>query len=422
MLSRTISLRVAPAVLLTLAFATSARAQGQGKLEGAETRTTSRGTSYLIRIPKTYDKEKGAVLAVSFYGGVKADYKSALTELAYQKAWGGEAILVAPDSIKGSGWQPSAQGDVAAIGDLLRDLQKELRPTRTFVTGFAEGSNMAFAVALAFPDLVSVSIPQAGDSFLPLAEGGGKKPVFYVVLPDGADKKENTLATIKKLQNAGLTVEVDKPKGDGRSDPEAVGRGIVWADKVLGKAVRPLTDAEGQERLAALEKAVKDKDAAATKTALAALAGAPRKVVSKVAAICTTQCESSDDDVALAAIELAGSLGEDGVKVVKKVPAAQKARAKAAAAALAATHSPKASEQLLAYLKSGEEEVAVSAAKELGNLGGEAALAALVAGLEKAEGPSADGRKAAIIEALTGITGRAFATSKEWKKWMKERS
>jgi len=411
----------ASSAVLALVLAGALAPRASARDPESETKTSAKGVTYLIRVPKTFDKEKSAVLVVAFLGGKDGTPKGALGDIDYQKSLT-DAILLSPTPANGKTWSVTATGDLQRIADLLKEVQNELHPTRTIVTGFDHGANMSYAMALTYPDLVQAAIPQNGDCFMPYQDAPGiKKPVFFVSIPDNYSRNEDTLATVKKLQVAGLPVFVEHTQGDGSSDSKALGRGLDWVQKTLGPGVRPLTDAEANERLAALEKAIREKESGPIAEALPRLVGLPRRLVPKVASLVGAQLASANDDVALAAIGLAGSLGDDGAKVLKKVPASEPARAKAAATALANTRSPLAGEGLLVLLKAPAEDIAVAAAKELENLGGDAALTALVTGLEKAEAPPGDARKAAILEALEKLTGQQLKTAKEWKKWLRER-
>ncbi len=388
----------------------------------AETKQSARGMTYSIRVPDGYDRAKGALLVVGFHGwgGEHTQLMRGMEAFGFLR----DAILVAPNAPKAAAWE---EADLDPTADLLDELKRGFNVQRTIAFGFSRGAYFSFGLGLRFPDKVEALVPHSGGMILPVPPGeAAKKQTFYVIHGDADNvvPVAQSRDAVSRLKGAGLTrVEYEEIKGLAhRIDPAAVERAFAWIEKTLGPAAPALTDAQADERIDAIEKAIKDKDLDAAAQGFGTLAGAPRKFHARIASLAKAHVKSTHEPLALAAIEAAGALGPVGVAPLKTVPATSEAPAIAAAAALARTGSPDAVAPLLAYLKAKPEPVAVAAAQALGDLGGDAATAALVKGLEAAEGsPSKAERRDAILEALKRLTGQSFATAREWKRWLAQK-
>ncbi len=404
------------ALALLLAFAAPALA-GQGQLE---TRHSEKGLEYSIRIPEGYEKWRGALLVIGLHGrgGKQADFMRSLSAMKFLE----KAIIVCPQAPNaGAMWDA---GDLGAVGDLIHDVQAEHHPPRTVLFGFSAGAYFSYAVATVGQAHVEAAIPHSGGltPLVPLGEAA-KKVAWYVIHGD-ADNIVNVdqgRQAAKALQDAGVKdVFYEELKGVGHTvDVAATQRAFEWVEKTLGPCPPELPDKETNERLAALEKAIKAKAWDAAAKGFDALAGASPRAFGRIAALAKAQLACTDDDTAVAAATALGRLGEAGLPTLKAAKCDRDPVGEAVARALSLTGSPQAADPLLKLLEGKNEPVAAAAAKELGCLGGDAAIAALVAGLHASEASKTpDGRKDAINAALKRLTGQSFETSKDWKRWL----
>ncbi|MBI3726331.1 dienelactone hydrolase family protein [bacterium] len=407
-----------PRLCFTAALVAVLVASAPSAFAGPEVKKSEKGIVYSIRFPQDYDKAKGAVLVIGFHGrgGNQVNFMDALERYSFLKS----ALLVTANAPKEAMWDAS---DLPAIGEMILELQRAHRPPRTIVCGFSAGGYFSFGVGTTFPDRVQAAVPMSGGLIANVKESEAlKKVAFYVIHGDADDvvKVEQSRTAVKRLETAGVAkLKYDEIPGLKHSmDEAAIKRAFEWIEKSLGPAIPQLTDQEAAERIRALEAAVKAKDADGIYKGLGALAGAPRSLYGKIVSLAKAQTTNADDNVALAAIDLLGGLGEDGVSALKAVPHTNERTASAACDALAHTGAPAAADALLVFLKGKPEPVAAAAARALADLGGDASIKDLIVGLAFAEPQKAmSDRQEAINASLKKLTGQSFTTSKDWKKW-----
>ncbi|HVY61733.1 MAG TPA: hypothetical protein VHF22_08770 [Planctomycetota bacterium] len=325
----------------------------------AEVKQSARGMTYSIRVPRAWDAAAGGLLVVALHGqgGSNAQFMPAVEGAPFLA----DALLVAPNATKNAAWEES---DIDLVADLIREVTDRYHSTRTIAFGFSRGAFMAFGLGMLRPDVVQACIPHSGGlpPGMPVPPTDGvKAQVFYVIHgdADGTVNVQQSRDAVQALEAAGVKrVKYDELKGLGHSlDPAAVKRGFDWVQQQLGPLPAGMTDAEAKAKLAALEKAVGAKDAAAAGEALEGLARAPRAWQPRVA------------------------------------KAAEKG------------------------LKGKDDALAVACAEGLGKVGGDPATGALIGALASAEsGKRAEVAKA-IEAALEKVTGKSFASAKEWKRW-----
>lgn len=416
--------RARPLALALVLLAASALVPAPAHAAAPVTLRSEKGLEYSIRIPDGYDRSKGAVLVLALHGvnEKQANFMRTMDSMPFLKS----AIVVVPQAPgEGARWE---EKDVATVADLVREIQEEHRPPRTVVYGFSAGAYFTFRMALGHPELFAAAIPHSGGlggRGVDAAAAKEKGVAFYVIHgdADGVVPTQGSRDAVAKLKEAGLTVEYEELKGVAHTlDHPATGRAFAWVEKTLGPACPELTEAETNERLAAVQKAVKAKDWTAAAAGFPRLRGAPRSLHGKVLALAKAQLACPEEAVALAALECCGRCGEDGVAVLRTVSPDKEALAKAAAAGLSLTGAAAAAEVLLGFAKAKSEAVAVAAARELGRLGGEASELALIQALAAAEGAKTqDSRGEAIQGALRKLTKQSLGSAKEWKKWWNER-
>src|SRR5205814_747688 len=119
-----------------------------------------------------------------------------------------------------------------------------------------------------------------------------KKQVFYVIHgdQDPVVPVSQSRDAVERLKAAGLArVKYEEVKGLVHMiDPSAAKRAFDWVEATLGPAAPALTDGEAAERIAALEKALRAKDAEAASEGFEKLAGAPRGAIPKIASLAKT--------------------------------------------------------------------------------------------------------------------------------------
>lgn len=204
-----------------------------------------RGPSYQVQLPAEYHAgRRYPVLFALHTFGEKPD--------AMIKRWGPLAaqhgyLLVAPSWERGlrDGYNYTPE-EQAAVVDVLRDVRRrfQIDSDRVFLTGFAEGANMAFDVGLSHPDLFAGVVPIGGmpKFFAKSYWRNAQYLPFYVV--DGELNGDSSNANRAQFQNW-------MPKGYPAIYVSYKGRGQEWFDAELRyifdwmgrkKRVHPLPD------------------------------------------------------------------------------------------------------------------------------------------------------------------------------------
>jgi len=379
--SRTRPLLAILVALASLALAAPARAD-------VEVKRSEKGMTYSIRVPAGWDATRGGLLILGLHGQGGSHEK--FMPLLEQAPFWADAVLVAPDATAGAAWE---EGDIDLVADLAREVRARLGTLRTVALGFSRGAYLGFGLGLRHPGEIAAVIPHSGGLVVPVpSEEATKNQVFYVIHGDADRVVDVALSreAVKTLEGAGVKrVKYEEIRGLGHTiNAQAVQRAFEWVQAALGPIAPALTDAQAAERLLALEKAVKAKEFAAAAEAFQALEGASRGARQKVAAQATKHAAAADETLAEAAVRCAATLGDAGLPALK------------------------------AGLKSKSEPVAAKAAHGLGRLGGDPALGLLIGALAPAESAKKADLERAIHAALTRITGREFASAKEWKRWL----
>jgi pimeloyl-ACP methyl ester carboxylesterase len=361
-----------------------------------ESGTSAKGVPYSIRVPDGYDPAKPGILVVDIHSEILGGEKTQFTYQLEMAEWLQSAVILAPHGTKteknGESWSEDG------ILELVRETRAKHKTLRTIVFGRDLGTLGAALLSFHHPEAVDAYICysalfEALENLPSPAPGAFSMPI-YIVAGASSSRVAQAREGAKKLQGQGFKqLKYDEIPGDGVSVDEAVlKRAFDWIEAALGPARPPkpkLSEADANEKIAAVEKAVKEKDFAAAAEALSALETAPSKLSAKVAALAKTHAASSEEPLALAAVELAATLKEAGLPALKGA------------------------------LKSKAKPVALAAAAGLGRVGGTSATGALIEGLQAAESAKKADLEKAIQAALTKVTGKTFASAKEWKKWEK---
>src|SRR4051794_21157837 len=86
-----------------------------------ETRHSEKGLEYSIRVPKNYDKATGALLVVALHGSGEKQANFMRTMVSMK--WLDKAIIICPQAPSSAArWE---HGDLASVGDLIREVQEE---------------------------------------------------------------------------------------------------------------------------------------------------------------------------------------------------------------------------------------------------------------------------------------------------------
>jgi predicted esterase len=406
---------VAPLVLFAVLVPSLAQA--------TEVKTSTGGMTYSIRVPGGYDPGQGAVLVFGLHGrgGSHTQFMPGLVGASYLR----KHIVVAPNALANAQW---AASDLPVLASLVKQLQATYNCNRTIFFGFSMGAYCSFGFSLSYPELVQAVIPHSGGMGVPVANSDAQKKLAYYVIHGDADNVVNvsqSRSAVKNLEARGISlVKYEELGGLAHTISRAAcERAFAWVESTLGPARKSLPAKEVKPKLSAVDAALKGEDWATAREELEALAGAGPRYAKKIAGLAKRCVKTSDEALALTAIDAAGRLGEAGLSPLKAVPQENERLASAAATALARTRSPKAFKILLSYLKGDSEQVAVSAAKAVERLGGRAADQVLIKALRGAE-KSEDRaeRRDAILAALKGLHGQSLDSSRAWARWLAQNS
>ncbi len=384
-----------------------------------EVKKSATGLGYAIRVPDGWQRERGGLMVVAFHG--RGDTPARFMKCVEAIAGLESAVLVVPQAPKNGAWEDSRDTKIA--GELVAELAREHQPARTVTLGFSLGAYFSYLMAITHPELVQAAVAHSGgiDPFpVPQPAGAALKRQAFFVIHGAADSVVPVALgrkAVRDLRKADVSLVryVEVPALDHAIDWTVLPRAFAWIEAVLGPPVRPLSDEEGRDRVAALERALAEKRA--TPGDVAALAGAPRSLGARIAALLKGPAAGTDE-LALAAIEAAGRLGEAGLPVLEGVSPANEPVAIALARAIVRA-GPGAQKRLLELLRWKSEKTAAAAAAALGELGTEPAIETLLSGLRSAEA-SPDGRLDAIRAAVLAATGRRLHTAKELAGWLAE--
>lgn len=130
--------------------------------------TSADGMDYFLRLPKSYDPEKGARLIVFMHGS----NMNGLTYLRSFEAakWCGDDILLCPNG-EASGDDPYGSnnfgfGSATPVSNLTREAQAAFRVTRTYIGGHSQGGFVTYSAIMHYPDLFQGAFPMAGDCWM----------------------------------------------------------------------------------------------------------------------------------------------------------------------------------------------------------------------------------------------------------------
>ena len=182
---------------------------------GLYTRTLEREggptVSYAISVPPTYTRATPAPLVLALHFGVQGGPslnagRDVLRLLIAPALSGLNAIIVAPDVLKGGPWA-TAENEEAVLW-LLDSVMRSytVDPRKVVVTGFSMGGAGTWHFAGKYPDRFSAAVPVAGR---PPAAETWRVPVLAVhsrkdqVVPIGATEKR-----IAELQRAGVKADL----------------------------------------------------------------------------------------------------------------------------------------------------------------------------------------------------------------------
>lgn len=134
--------------------------------------TSADKMKYFLRLPKSYDPEKGARLILFMHG-------SNMNGLDYLRSfegagWCNDDILCCPngEAAGDDPYGPNNYGFASAnpVSALTKELQSEqdsgLKITRTYIGGHSQGGFVTYSVIMHFPDLYQGAFPMAGDCWM----------------------------------------------------------------------------------------------------------------------------------------------------------------------------------------------------------------------------------------------------------------
>ncbi len=387
----------------------------------AEVQTAANGLTYSIRVPNNWEAGEQPLMVVGFHGwgGNHANFIRSMESFAFLN----NAIVIAPDAPKAAAWE---EADIQPVDELIADLQKRYKPGRTVAFGFSRGAYFAFGFGLTKPERVQAVVPHSGGLLKPVpADEAAHRQVFYVIHGDADNvvPVDQSRSAVKTLQDARVSVEYDEIAGLAHTvDAAACARAFTWLETHMGAAVPKVSDEDAAAHIEAIEDLVDAEDYAGAASRWSELEGVSSAMTSKVAKLARAHLKLDDDGLAVAAIEVCGSLAADGLAVLKKIKGRDETRAIAAAEALGRCGERKAASALGKLLDADSEAVAVAAAAGLQELAGDEALKVLIDGLDDFEDkPEHAERCEAISEALAALSGESWETAKEWKAWARQR-
>jgi poly(3-hydroxybutyrate) depolymerase len=332
------------------------------------------------------------------------------------------------DSPSRQGWPGDCDGKIL---QLVRDLQRELRPKRIYGLGFSAGGYLTTSTAFPNPDLYAGAVI-AGATFrtAPPADGAARRGHWYWSLGEN-DGNVKASGGIEGVRQALATAKYDAAHAVVEVVP---GLGHALDGKSMTTAVEwVVRQADADDRMTAEDKALADSVAAPLKAGDAA---AIRAVADRILATHRTEAlhylwgklkalpMHAEPALSALGVELAGQLRDPrAVKELERLlPKVGTDAARALAVIAALGKLGEAAVKPLAKLVSKWEldgRPQVAAAQALGAIGSRLAAPALVEALKDAE-PKAERAPlaAACTSALAAIAGERLEGAKAWAAWL----
>ncbi|MFK7769887.1 MAG: hypothetical protein AB8B55_21950 [Mariniblastus sp.] len=168
--------------LLVLLFLNSALAQKQTKLletdspevvRPGETMLVTPGNGemqYFLRIPKSYDSDKGARIIVFLHGS----NSNGITYLRSieNAGWCADDILVCPNGERGNKEKDPYKannftfGSAPQIATVTKQIQAAFKHKRTYLGGHSQGGYVTYSCIMNFPELYDGAFPMAGGCWI----------------------------------------------------------------------------------------------------------------------------------------------------------------------------------------------------------------------------------------------------------------
>ncbi|MHC5038776.1 MAG: hypothetical protein ACYTHM_15820 [Planctomycetota bacterium] len=128
---------------------------------------TGQGMVYFLRVPKRFDKEKGARLIVFLHGSNMNGLQYLRTFEA--KGWCSSDLLVCPNGEKGKdpfGANNFTFASAKFVAGVVKEVTAAFRVTRTYLGGHSQGGFVTFSAIMHYPDLFEGAFPMAGDCWM----------------------------------------------------------------------------------------------------------------------------------------------------------------------------------------------------------------------------------------------------------------
>jgi len=159
-----------------LLFCSLARAQEEGKPGEVQERKGANGIGYALRIPNSYDPEKGAP-ALMWLHGSNMDGKTYAESFVASK-WAEEYILICPngETENGNGgynysyFAPKDYRNPYLV-EILEEVKSRYKITRCFVGGHSQGAYVTYMLVAEYPGTFQGAIPVSGGMWIQAEPG-----------------------------------------------------------------------------------------------------------------------------------------------------------------------------------------------------------------------------------------------------------
>ena len=154
--------------------------------------TSGKGMKYFLRIPRGFQKDKGARMILFMHGSNMNGWQ--YLETIEEKRWCRDDILVCPNGEKGDatfGGNNYTFESAPYIKEIAESIRSAFKISRSYIGGHSQGGFVTYSVIMHYPDLFDGAFPMAGDCWMQ------NEPNLWETKPEMmAKQKEIAIAVI----------------------------------------------------------------------------------------------------------------------------------------------------------------------------------------------------------------------------------